>query len=152
MKMLRAVVRAVLLGIEPGTPEYIGGRVWQRGGPEGVSNFPRLVAIHHHPAVMNWPAARVLSSGDHLPLLGVGAASGHSLGPHFLSLAILRHLQDDPGACPYLMAPRSTASPSSARPLPVCHSPCGLWGTQSLRPDWKPPRSKQLMFSVVPQG
>lgn len=54
-------------------------------------NFPRLVTIHHDPAVMNWPAARVLSFGDHLPLLGVDATSGHSVGPHIWSLAILRH-------------------------------------------------------------
>lgn len=90
-------VRAVLLGMEPGTPKYTGGRAGQRGGPEGVPNFPRLVTIHHHPAVISWPAARVLGSGDHLPLLGVGAAPGHSVGPHFWSLAILRHVQGDPG-------------------------------------------------------
>lgn len=82
MKMLRAAVRAVLLGIEPGTPEYIGGRVWQRGGPEGVSNFPRLVAIHHHPAVMNQSSQLRRPSA---PIGGGGCLRSLSRTPFFIS-------------------------------------------------------------------
>lgn len=31
------------------------------------------------------------------------------------------------------MAQKSTASPSNACPLPLCHSPCGLWGPNLSR-------------------
>lgn len=153
VRMLRAMVSegwAPRCGSLALPYRWVGARVGQREGPEGVSNIPRLVTIHHHPSVINW-AASVLGSGDYLPQLGVGAASGHSLGPHFWSLGIIRHIQGDLGALPYLTAHTNTASPSSACPLPVCHSPCGLGSTQSLQPDWELPRSKQLISSVFSQ-
>lgn len=106
--------------------------------PPKVQNSP--VTIHHHPcpalvgSQSSWPRRPSAPSwGACLRSLG---------GPKFCSLAILRHKQCGPSSSDN---PHRKASPSSACPLPVCHSPRCLWGAQSLQPDWKLPRGMQFL-------
>lgn len=149
VRMLRAMVGARFLGVGA-WHSHIGAGGWWWGREECLKGCPTFQDLKepgdhsHHPSIMDWLVARVLKPEDSLPLLG-GPASGHTGGPHFWSLAILRHVQCGPDG------PHRQSSPSSACPLPVCHCPCGLWGAQSLQPDWKLLRDKQLLSSIFSQ-